>query len=245
MTMFRRLPALAFGLLLVIACVAAGFAVANQPDRNLALGRAAWAAAPAPAPQAAARRAAPAQSQSSVTGSVPQVSPAWVATYAARTGIPARALTAYADASLRAPCSVGWTTLAGIGWVESGHGTVDGQALQADGRPVTPIVGPVLDGRGKVAAVPQVGGGWARAEGPMQFLPSTWSQWGTDADGDGVADPQDLDDAAYTAARYLCASGQDLATAAGWGAAIRTYNHSDAYVQAVYDAATTYADRAS
>jgi membrane-bound lytic murein transglycosylase B len=79
----------------------------------------------------------------------------------------------------------------------------------------------------------------------MQFLPSTWETWGSDGDGDGVADPQDLDDAAYSTARYLCASGQDLTTAAGWTAAIRSYNHSDDYVRAVYAAASAYADRAS
>ena len=32
--------------------------------------------------------------------------------------------------------------------------------------------------------------------GPLQFLPSTWDRWAADGDGDGVADPQDLDDAA-------------------------------------------------
>jgi len=56
---------------------------------------------------------------------------------------------------------------------------------------------------------------------------------------------RDLDDAAYSAARYLCASGADLGTGAGWTAAIRSYNHSDDYVRAVYDAATTYATLAS
>jgi membrane-bound lytic murein transglycosylase B len=79
----------------------------------------------------------------------------------------------------------------------------------------------------------------------MQFIPSTWRTWASDGDGDGVDDPQDLDDAAYAAARYLCASGGDLSTATGWSAAILSYNHSDAYVHAVYDAAKAYADRTS
>jgi hypothetical protein len=88
-------------------------------------------------------------------------------------------------------CGLGWTTLAGLGWVESQQGTIGGRVLGADGR----------------------------------------------------SDPQDLDDSAWTAARYLCASGLDLRTAAGWAAAVRSYNHSDAYVRAVYDAAGTYAAR--
>ncbi len=43
-----------------------------------------------------------------------------------------------------------------------------------------------------------------RAVGPMQFLPGTWGRWGSDGDRDGVSDPQDVDDAALAAARYLC-----------------------------------------
>ena len=41
----------------------------------------------------------------------------------------------------------------------------------------------------------------------MQFIPSTWRTWQTDGDGDGVADPNDIDDAALAAAGYLCQSG--------------------------------------
>jgi len=59
----------------------------------------------------------------------------------------------------------------------------------------------------------------------------------------GVSDPQDLDDAALAAARYLCTAGGDLATGAGWVAAVRAYNHADAYVRAVYAAASAYATR--
>ncbi len=96
-----------------------------------------------------------------------------------------------------------------------------------------------------VAAIPDAAGGWARALGPLQFIPSTWRQWAADGDGDGRADPQDLDDAALAAAHYLCASGGDLSTGAGWSAAIYSYNHSAAYVRSVYAAAQAYAARAS
>ena len=79
----------------------------------------------------------------------------------------------------------------------------------------------------------------------MQFIPSTWEQWAADGDRDGRADPQDIDDAALAAARYLCASGADLSTGTGWSAAIYSYNHSVDYVRSVYDAAQAYAARDS
>ena len=33
----------------------------------------------------------------------------------------------------------------------------------------------------------------------MQFIPSTWSRYAADGNGDGVADPQNLYDAAHAA----------------------------------------------
>jgi membrane-bound lytic murein transglycosylase B len=183
-----------------------------------------------------------------VPGTTSAVSAAWVARTAAAAGIPAPAVRAYGAATLREAaadpgCHLGWTTLAGIGWVESQHGTLGGARLGVDGRSSRRIDGPVLDGSGDVAAVPGSTGSWERATGPLQFLPSTWARWGSDGDGDGVADPQDLDDAAYAAARYLCASGGDLGTGSGWSAAVFSYNHSTTYVRSVYDAAQAYADR--
>jgi membrane-bound lytic murein transglycosylase B len=77
----------------------------------------------------------------------------------------------------------------------------------------------------------------------MQFIPSTWEAWGADGDGDGVADPNDIDDAAYATARYLCSDGS--LTGSGWSAAVYSYNHSDAYVRQVYAAAAAYAARTS
>jgi len=182
------------------------------------------------------------------TGGATSVSSAWVARTSSAAGIPTPAVRAYGAATLRElaadpGCHLAWTTLAGVGWVESQHGTLGGLRLGADGRSSRQIDGPVLDGSGDVAAVPGDAGSWQRATGPLQFIPSTWERWGSDGDGDGVADPQDIDDAAYAAARYLCASGADLATGQGWSAAVFSYNHSDAYVRSVYDAAQAYADR--
>lgn len=198
---------------------------------------------PAPPVVPAAPRPAGGHATSAV-----EVSGTWVASTAAASGIPEPAVRAYAAATLSVAradpgCHLGWTTLAGIGWVESQHGTIGGRVLEADGRADRPIHGPALDGRGHLAAIRDAHGGWERAEGPMQLLPSTWSRWAADGDGDGRADLQDLDDASLGAAHYLCASGLDLATGEGWSAAVRSYNHSDAYVGAVYDAASAYAAR--
>jgi murein DD-endopeptidase MepM/ murein hydrolase activator NlpD len=76
----------------------------------------------------------------------------------------------------------------------------------------------------------------AGAIGWMQFMPSTWLRWGTDADGDGVADPWNPVDAVYSAARYLAASGG----ATDIRRAIFSYNHADWYVNEVIQLAQLY-----
>ena len=77
----------------------------------------------------------------------------------------------------------------------------------------------------------------AGAVGWMQFLPSTWHDWGVDANGDGIADPWNATDAVYSAARYLAASGahEDLPRA------VFSYNHSQDYVDAVLAGAARFA----
>lgn len=75
----------------------------------------------------------------------------------------------------------------------------------------------------------------------MQFIPSTWESWGADGDGDGVVDPQQIDDAAYSAARYLCAAGGDLRDPQAWIAAVASYNDTIDYNHRVAEAATAYA----
>jgi Transglycosylase SLT domain/Peptidase family M23 len=69
----------------------------------------------------------------------------------------------------------------------------------------------------------------AGAVGWMQFLPSTWKQWGVDANGDGVADPYNPVDAIFSAARYLHAAGAST----NLSDAILAYNHANWYVQSV------------
>ncbi len=69
----------------------------------------------------------------------------------------------------------------------------------------------------------------AGAEGWMQFLPSSWAHYGVDATGAGYEDPYNPADAIFAAARYLAAAGG----ARHIRAAVYSYNHSAAYVEAV------------
>ncbi|CAM3043372.1 lytic transglycosylase domain-containing protein [Filibacter tadaridae] len=98
------------------------------------------------------------------------------------------------------------------------------------------------------------------AEGHMQFMPCTFVGWGypgcgglgsgdipekdktnpevikkyggygIDANGDGIADPYDIEDAIFSAANYLANSG---AAEGDIEKAIFNYNHSEKYVQDV------------
>ena len=195
----------------------------------------------------------PAPTAAASGSGVPVVDGAWLRRTARAAGVPEVALGAYARAELSAPegCGIGWTTLAGIGWVESQHGTLGGRTLGADGYSSSRILGPALDGVGNVAAIPATAEStgyhgdpqWDHAVGPMQFIPSTWETWQSDGDGDGVLDPNDIDDAALAAARYLCADGRDLTTGEGWTGSVFSYNHAQVYVEDVHAAATAYADR--
>jgi soluble lytic murein transglycosylase-like protein len=69
----------------------------------------------------------------------------------------------------------------------------------------------------------------AGAVGWMQFMPSTWLQYGVDALNAGYADPYNPVDAVFAAARYLRAAGAST----NLRAAILAYNHSEEYVESV------------
>ncbi len=176
----------------------------------------------------------------------------WAADRADALNIPVLALEAYGYAAAvmarsHPECGIGWTTVAGIANVESRHGRHGGSHIESDGKVTPPIRGIPLDGSPGVAkildqeATTRTGSPvYARAMGPFQFLPETWQRWGVDANGDGVADPDSIDDAALTAARYLCASGGDLAAPQGWQQALLTYNQSTAYMAEVRRDAAAY-----
>lgn len=167
-------------------------------------------------------------------------------------GIPGIMLKAYKLAATRVAaespqCKLPWFLLAGIGRIESGHAG-DGN-VDRYGNTLTDIRGPVLDGSlaGNAVITDSDGGdldgdhGHDRAMGPMQFIPSTWKSWGSDANGDGKANPDNVFDATFSAGRYLCSGVTDIMSSSNKVAAVMRYNHSVAYANNVLGWAAAYA----
>ncbi|MCW2543877.1 MAG: Lytic transglycosylase catalytic, partial [Frankiales bacterium] len=99
---------------------------------------------------------------------------------------------------------------------------------------VLAAIGQVESDHGRDTSISSAG-----AMGPMQFLPSTWAEYGVDGDGDGKADILSAYDAVPAASLYLCRNG------AGRGGqslydAIFNYNHADWYVKKVLALAAQY-----
>ncbi|MEE4420937.1 lytic transglycosylase [Streptomyces bugieae] len=179
-----------------------------------------------------------------------------VITGPAQAGIPATVLAAYKNAQSRLDaedpgCRLPWQLLAGIGKVESGQ--AGGGAVDAVGTTLRPILGPQLNGHGFARILDTDGGRYDgdtthdRAVGPMQFIPSTWSQggpyqggWGADGNGDGKKDPNNVYDAALAAGRYLCADGRDLSDPRDLDRAVLGYNNSADYLRTVLSWYTFY-----
>lgn len=161
------------------------------------------------------------------------------------------ALEAYVSAAVTSRredpgCGLDWTTLAGIGRIESGHGTYGDRELGVTGITDEDITGIPLDGTRNTREIRDTDGGlldgdpvYDRAVGPMQFIPTTWARWSRDGDGDGTADPHNLYDAAASAAAYLCAAA-DFQSMDGTRRALLAYNRSDEYVDAVLVARDGY-----
>src|SRR5271169_2870081 len=175
--------------------------------------------------------------------------PAAVVNSPSAVGIPSMALAAYRNAEQKMAasdpdCGISWNLLAGIGRIESGH--ANGGATDARGTAIRPIYGPTLDGTlpGNEVVVQSTSAGrvgYARAMGPMQFLPGTWARYASDGDGDGIADPQNLYDSTLAAARYLCSAGLNLRDHSQVMAAILRYNNSMPYARNVLGWAAAYA----
>ncbi|WP_326944043.1 lytic murein transglycosylase [Amycolatopsis sp. NBC_01307] len=165
-------------------------------------------------------------------------------------GIPASMLKAYKNAAdilnkEQPGCHIDWALIASIGRIESNHAR--GGYVNAAGDTLEPILGPVLNGAGAFAAIPDTDGGkydgdalWDRAVGPTQFIPATWRGYASDGNGDGVSNPNNIYDETLASARYLCSGGLDLSTDAGQRVAVRRYNNSQSYVDTVLAWATAY-----
>ncbi|SIR90606.1 lytic transglycosylase domain-containing protein [Microbacterium sp. RURRCA19A] len=241
-------------VVIAVALVVSSQAVGRERPLDERVSAYAPAVEPDAAPVAAPPTSAPAPTPAPPRAGIVPADPTWTARTAAATGIPERALHAYASAALtlkveQPGCGLGWNTLAGLGAIESAHGTHSGGHLDDAGYPEPAIRGIPLDGSASAAIADTDGGAWDgdatwdRAVGPLQFIPATWERWGADGNGDGVADPDQIDDAALAAGRYLCAAGE-MTSAPGWRRAIFSYNHLDSYVDDIAAAANAYAARA-
>lgn len=149
-------------------------------------------------------------------------------------GIPAVVLDAYEQGAQAAPksCGMRWEILAGIGQTESGH--AEGRNIDADGHVSPPIYGPAIGP-----------GGGLRAEGPMQFLPSSWTilttgRWAFTGHSGATPDPQNVYDAAHAAANHLCSTTGSVATPEDLRKAIWGYNQSGPYVATVTSRIAAY-----
>jgi hypothetical protein len=182
----------------------------------------------------------------------PGEQPTQVVSGLSRNGIPNLALKAYSRAQqvmaqVDPACNLPWTLVAAIGRVESNHGRFGGNALNTQGVAVPGIFGPRLDGVSTAritdtdAGAFDGDGAFDRAVGPMQFIPGTWRSMGVDGDGDGVRNPQDIDDAAMSTAVYLCSGKTDLSKASDLNSAVLRYNHSQQYADLVLSIAKAYA----
>lgn len=184
------------------------------------------------------------------------VDPDWGKRTAEATGIPLLAVLAYAGGAIRAAevypdCGIGWNTLAGIGLVESDHGSFGGSSIGPDFTVTPPIYGVVLDG-GETEHIPDSDGGavdgisdYDRAVGPMQLIPQTWASWPSDGNGDEIGDPQNIADAAIAAANHMCRASGGMSTPDGWRAGIAAYNSGGDYLRKVATAAQRYLDEAA
>jgi hypothetical protein len=134
-------------------------------------------------------------------------------------GIPAGYLAAYELCATRFGLGPrGWSTLAGIGEVESDHG-----------RSTAPGVLSGQNTNGCCAGPMQIHNGFGASGG-------TWGAYAVDGDGDGRRDIYAIADAACTAAHYLVASGAPD----DWRRALFAYNHDETYVAHVLEIAAGY-----
>ncbi|GAB2768005.1 C40 family peptidase [Amycolatopsis magusensis] len=163
----------------------------------------------------------------------------WAAKYSTWLEIPQRSMLAYAKATItmsqeQPECHVSWVTLAGIGKNATDHGRAGGGVINEDGRPAQPIgTVELLDFNGTVVSE-------LDANGPMQLTPAVWDKWARSAGGAGAPDPQNLDDAALTAARALCADGRDLSDGPTWWNAVSSLQDAPLFLHRVLATANVY-----
>ncbi len=177
----------------------------------------------------------------------------WAQQRSAALEIPVIALEAYAYAARVAEvenpkCHIAWTTLAGIGQVESHHGTYRGARLAPNGDVSPPIRGVRLDGSGGTLRI-------VDTEEDVTDGRRRDARHGADAvhPGDVAAlrcrRSQRRPPSARTTSTtprsrrpVICVGAERISrTPRGWITALRAYNNSGVYARAVRDWATAYA----
>ncbi|MEZ5379924.1 MAG: D-alanyl-D-alanine carboxypeptidase family protein [Acidimicrobiales bacterium] len=161
--------------------------------------------------------------------------------------IPEHVAEVYDYAAATAPCPVPFSVVAGIGAVTSDHTRVGGDSrLLSDGASEPTIVYEQLAPTAPSGRLPDTDAGAidgvADADitvGPMQFLPATWVQFGVDGNGDGTTDPNNLWDAAASAANRLCAASVDTDLEGALTAYFGTEDYNDWVIESI-DAAAAW-----
>ncbi len=159
--------------------------------------------------------------------------------------IPEHVAEVYEYAAATAWCQISFATLAGVGEVTSDHTRVGGDPrLLPDGASEPTILYEQLDPSAPTGRVADTDGGAIDGlvdaditVGPLQFLPATWTEFGVDGNGDGVADPNNLWDAAAGAANRLCDASVDSDLDGALTAYFGTDAHNDWVLESIAAAA--------
>lgn len=171
----------------------------------------------------------------------------WSRQRAAPYGIPERQLMAYAYAALQVEsqsgCTVGWPTIAAIGQVASDHGRVEGSEVGEDGLTTEKLRGLEVMQLPPIVVSDTDSGATDGddtqdvAVGPMQIMPSRWEQFAASPEPGRTPDPDNIDDAALTAAHILCAAG-DPSNPEGWDEGVKRFFYSPEAVMEVHRVAS-------
>jgi cell wall-associated NlpC family hydrolase len=185
-------------------------------------------AATTPAPPPSETPAAGTTEPAKVPANTGQEFDDFARTMGQRLDIPERAMIGYAKATNKLTkdqpaCHLSWVTLAAIGKTTTDHGRAAG-ATFADSGGSSKAIGEVelRDFYGNNVSTLNAGG-------PMQLSAALWAKWQQSASG-GKPDPQNIDDAALTTGRALCAEGRDLSNGDAWWTAVSTLQPAPLYL---------------
>ncbi|MEC3981829.1 C40 family peptidase [Amycolatopsis sp. H20-H5] len=223
----NRLPVILAAVVVAVGALVVAIQLAPKSEKAT---NTAASASSAPAPSAP---------QSSTTPELPREQPkvpqragqefdAWVSKTSQWLDIPLRAMTGYATTTVtlskeQPNCHLSWVTLAAIGKTTSDHGRANGGHVGENGVLSAPLgTIEVHDFYNRVVST-------ANASGPMQLSPAVWAKWQRSASG-AKPDPQNLDDAALTTGRALCADGNDLSQGQIWWNSVSSLQSSSLYV---------------